>query len=409
MEATIFGKTGLTNDSDEPHECKRMRILNVAIGSLGPKKGGVGRVVSMLSSYFEEKMVVITNEYNPDNAPFSFSGKTKIFPSLMGRNSFSLLFFMPLNLFSGAKTIKMEGITILLAHKWLPFAYTIALRALVGPKVRNYGIIYNAEDFYIEKNERTLKKIMKTLMFAISKVACRLKLADGIFVLNNEIKLAAQKILDFDKIHVLRIGVSKELLELEKNKIENCKQYGNMGKPVFKLLFNGMLMPRRRIEDIIDAFDYIRNPDVVLFIAGDEGAHREYAELIKKRIERKKLETRIFFTGPTSENELASLLAGCDVFIFPCVDQSWGIAPLEAMLFGKPTIVARTSGVSEVLEDGKNSIIINPNDPGEIGHKINELYNNAALRKRVGMNAKEFILKEMTYANLGKELYRILE
>ena len=58
----------------------------------------------------------------------------------------------------------------------------------------------------------------------------------------------------------------------------------------------------------------------------------------------------------------------CDIFVFPNTNQTWGLAPLEAMVFKKPVIVSTGSGVSEVfnhtmkvdfwdIEDTANKII----------------------------------------------------
>lgn len=59
----------------------------------------------------------------------------------------------------------------------------------------------------------------------------------------------------------------------------------------------------------------------------------------------------IEFLGEVSDEELANLYANCRAFIFPAEEEDFGIAPVEAMAFGKPVIALYSGGVVESVVD----------------------------------------------------------
>lgn len=65
------------------------------------------------------------------------------------------------------------------------------------------------------------------------------------------------------------------------------------------------------------------------------------------------------FLGSVSDEELAKLYAGCTAVLFLAKDEDFGIVPVEAMMFGKPVIGAKSGGVVETVTDGKTGVLIN--------------------------------------------------
>jgi len=69
------------------------------------------------------------------------------------------------------------------------------------------------------------------------------------------------------------------------------------------------------------------------------------------------LSDNVHFLGLLTEEELAFMYKNCDAFVWTGDDQSWGLAPLEAMLFGKPIIISAGNGVSEVLDESVAMVV----------------------------------------------------
>lgn len=66
------------------------------------------------------------------------------------------------------------------------------------------------------------------------------------------------------------------------------------------------------------------------------------------------------------------LLQWCDVAVVPSrVPEGFGRVPVEAMAFGRPSIVAAHGGLTEIVIDGVNGWHFTPNDPNALATQIN--------------------------------------
>ncbi|MCI4331933.1 MAG: glycosyltransferase family 4 protein [Thermoplasmata archaeon] len=90
---------------------------------------------------------------------------------------------------------------------------------------------------------------------------------------------------------------------------------------------------------------------------------------------------RVLFLGKVTEEERSLLLAGASVFVLPSVVEPFGIAALEAMAAGVPTIVSKTSGVAEITE---NTFAVDFWDIDEFASRIGELLQYPELRRLMG-------------------------
>ena len=102
------------------------------------------------------------------------------------------------------------------------------------------------------------------------------------------------------------------------------------------------------------------------------------------------------FLGSLSDEDLARLYRSSDIFVFPCERQSWGLAPLEAMLFETPVIISSEVGVSEVLRGKNVGILVPPRDPQKLAEAIRLLVIKRNLREEMG-RSKKICKNHLTY------------
>ncbi|WP_312794197.1 glycosyltransferase [Tianweitania sp.] len=94
--------------------------------------------------------------------------------------------------------------------------------------------------------------------------------------------------------------------------------------------------------------------------------------------------------GPVSDEEKAALLSRAEAFVFPSHlrSEAFGIALLEAAFAGKPLISCEIgTGTSYVNRDGQTGLVVPPADPEALGNAMLTLWNNKALRARLGAAA----------------------
>ena len=129
-------------------------------------------------------------------------------------------------------------------------------------------------------------------------------------------------------------------------------------------------------------------PDVLFVIAG-EGP--EYERLIHLAAHLG-IGDRVMFLGKVSEEEREVLLSGSSVFVLPSVVEPFGIAALEAMAAGVPTIVSKTSGVAEISQG--TTFRVDFWDVEEFASRIAELLEYPTLRAAMGDQGRWAALRE---------------
>jgi glycogen synthase len=128
-------------------------------------------------------------------------------------------------------------------------------------------------------------------------------------------------------------------------------------------------------------------PDVLFVIAG-EGP--EYSRLVHLAASLG-IGDHVMFLGKVTEEERELLLAGSSVFVLPSVVEPFGIAALEAMAAGVPTIVSKTSGVAEI---SSGAFQVDFWDAEEFASRIAELLEYPTLRAAMGEQGRWEALRE---------------
>ncbi len=142
----------------------------------------------------------------------------------------------------------------------------------------------------------------------------------------------------------------------------------------------------------------------VLFVIAGEGP--EYERLIELAA-RLGIGDRVMFLGKVSDEERDVLLAGASVFVLPSVVEPFGIAALEAMAAGVPTIVSKTSGVAEMSRGAVFKVDFW--DVDEFASRISELLEYPTLRATMGDQGRWAALREGWPERARETLFLYLE
>lgn len=108
----------------------------------------------------------------------------------------------------------------------------------------------------------------------------------------------------------------------------------------------------------------------------------------------------IIYLGEMPHEKVPTVLAAADLILipFPNDDVSHAASPLklfEGMSMQKPIIASRVSGIQDVIRDGENGFLADPDNPEEWMKKIEIVLDSKELAARMGENAKRTI--ETTY------------
>lgn len=89
-------------------------------------------------------------------------------------------------------------------------------------------------------------------------------------------------------------------------------------------------------------------------------------------------------------NNVGDYMASFDMFILPSNREGIGAVLLDAMSAGLPVVASRVAGLPEIVHDGKNGLLIEPREPGQLRDAIRRLYADPALRRALGGEGRQF-------------------
>jgi len=179
----------------------------------------------------------------------------------------------------------------------------------------------------------------------------------------------------------------------------------------FVLLWLGIFMPHRRLEDAVEAVSHLalRGKKIRLLLAGSDRSYPEYLSSLKSLVNRLRLQNLVTFTGKVADEEIRDFYAACDAFVFPNDQQTWGLVVLEAMACGCPVLVSRGAGVHEVLTDGQNAMLFPPRDPKTLAEKIEVLASQPELRCKIAQDGLQLAHVSYNWERFAEQISRVCQ
>jgi glycosyltransferase involved in cell wall biosynthesis len=179
-------------------------------------------------------------------------------------------------------------------------------------------------------------------------------------------------------------------------------------KSELNLLYIGNVNKSKGIKYLLDAYKYlhkISNVKTNLHIVGG-GDKLDY--FIKYA--GKNGLSDVIFTGAVKNTDIYKYYEKSDIFVFPTLDDVFGLVLVEAAASGLPIISSLYAGGSvDVIKENYNGLIINPTNIIEFAEKIKKLIEDFNLRQKMSINSLEVIEKEVNLNNYAKEFVRGIE
>ena len=162
------------------------------------------------------------------------------------------------------------------------------------------------------------------------------------------------------------------------------------------ITFVNVLNPKKGIEQLLDAANEIfpAFPHAHLAVIGKDTQWRVsggYIAQLKERI-RPEFRERVQFTGHLPREQIADWLRRAAICCYPSHMETFGIAALEAMSVGRPTIFTRLGPGPEIVDDEKNGLLCDPRDPADIARCLIRLLSDPAAAEQLGAAARAHVL-----------------
>jgi len=154
----------------------------------------------------------------------------------------------------------------------------------------------------------------------------------------------------------------------------------------FTILTVSRLSGEKGIDVLIKSVsdERIKNKVKVL-IVGDGPARNS----LIKAANRLKLKEKILFLGELSKEDVIKLYDLADVYVLPSRVENYNLTLLDALARGKAIVTTKVGGNPEIIKHMANGILVEPDNPSELGDSISAILSNDTLKRRLEINALE--------------------
>ncbi|OAQ42048.1 hypothetical protein A5893_02730 [Pedobacter psychrophilus] len=326
---------------------QKHNYLHFQIGKIDKEKGGVGRIIGIIKSYF--KWILLLNKTKDKLVHFNFPLDNK-----------AIIRDCPLIILTKLLNVKMiihiHGGSYIQSNdipKWAAFLIKHALSDN-NPKI------------VLGDNEKEN---------LIQKFKCR-----NVFVLPNSLNLDDANLY-------------QRVFDQTNNKL--------------KILFLGRISVDKGIAFIFDAFKILKEKHQIDFEFYMAGKGQEEEEYLPKF--RNLLGEKFIFEGVVFGDKKNKLLRETNTFLLPSFFEGLPISLLEAMSYAQVAIVTNVGSIPDVIESGENGIFIETKSAQAIVDSILKLNNNLTLLKKLGEKAKQTVFTDYNPDNYIKKLNSIYQ
>ncbi len=159
-------------------------------------------------------------------------------------------------------------------------------------------------------------------------------------------------------------------------------------RPVF--LYVGRIEERKGIGCLLEACAILQEQgysNYTLLVVG-EGVQRQELEIFTKNYG---IEERVQWAGWVNYSKLGAYFSNADVFVFPTLEDIWGMVVPEAMAFSKPILCSRWAGAAEMVAEGENGYIFDPYAPEKLAAIMRRFIDNQELIVTMGQKSQQLI------------------
>lgn len=272
------------------------------------------------------------------------------------------------------------------------------LGRLAARKTRKEGtrVLYTAHGFHFYRGA-PLKNWL--VYYPVEKICAYF--ADVILTINQEDWSFAKK--HFQHPHVIYlpgIGVDVDRFSKVPDDAVDFQRLLHLRQDEKVIISVGEMTANKNHRTIIKALTLSRLGNVHYIIVGS-GVCRPKLERYAARLN---ISSRVHFLGYRSD--IAALLHAADVFVFPSYREGLPVALMEAMAAGVPVVASRIRGNVDLVEDGVNGFLCDPQDAADFAEKINLLADNVELREKMG-NSNRMAIQKFDTEIVIRELQNI--
>jgi glycosyltransferase involved in cell wall biosynthesis len=274
----------------------------------------------------------------------------------------------------GGELARKEEFDVIYAHEWLSFPAGMKAKQISGKPL----IVHvHATEF-----DRTGGQGVNQQVYDIERAG--MHAADRVIAVSEYTKrvIVEKYAVAPDKISVVYNGIDETTAPRHHEDLNRLRALKKTGQKL--VLFLGRITLQKGPDYFLRAAKRVLEHDqnVFFIVSGSGDLEREMMVFAGQL----GIAHRVFFTGFLHGKDRDEIYSAADLFVMPSVSEPFGIAALEAMRMGKPTLISKQSGVSEVVN---NALKVDFWDVDKMAESIISILKSPALRYSMGEQAKK--------------------
>ncbi|MBL7074896.1 glycosyltransferase family 4 protein [candidate division KSB1 bacterium] len=210
------------------------------------------------------------------------------------------------------------------------------------------------------------------------------------------------------KVLMRKFSLSEDKIEVNYCGVDT-EYFNRKGVPYpkdFNIISVTALRHVKGVKYLIEACSILKNKNIpcsCLIIGGGKDF-----EILNKYILDLNLHNCVKLLGPIHPEKIRDYLLQVSVFVLPSLSEGIPISLMEAMAMELPVIATNITGIPELIDDGKNGILVEPKDSITLAQVIERLIKNPDLCKKLGRLARAKIEKDFNLKRNVKVLEELL-
>ncbi len=238
---------------------------------------------------------------------------------------------------------------------------------------------------------------------------------DRIVVISENIRRSLHKMnLPDEKVVMIRPAI-KECRSVKPDERSRLRRELRVKPSDIMVLFVGNFSRAKGLDLLIKAFAQVKRKvsQAKLVYTVERGPKHSD----KREKEVRSLLTQVTDPGDTIElgivPDMALLMASSDLFILPFRETSgpmdYPMSLLEAMAAGNAVISTRVGGLGELIRDGENGLLVEPDDAERLGYAMHRLLTNESLRHLLADQGKIDTWTKFSQDRAARETEKVYE
>ncbi|MBD2756218.1 glycosyltransferase family 4 protein [Spirosoma validum] len=257
----------------------------------------------------------------------------------------------------------------------IPIVYTV------------HGWSFHPDQSFLIRNARITAERMLT------------RWADLTITVSNSNHKTGQQLIKGFQSKIIFYGIDTQRFQREQDFTDVRTPYGIPADHTLVLFLARMTLQKDPIT-MIQAFKVIadRHKDITLLLIGQGELDQDVAAAI----EQNGLQDRVVRDG--FRLDVPDVLNASDIYCLPSLWEGQPIGLIEAMAIGKAVIATHVDGSKELVKDGVNGLLIDPQQPQQLAEAIERLHVNSKLRKKLADQAYLTIKERYDGASMARQI-----